>query len=116
MTLGLAPSRALLNDANPHLINFYWWVQKGLVTDIEMANDRVLFDRHRDRFNELLVSGDAGSREAAALFYYLNRTGFNGLCRFNRRGLFNVPFGRYGRISYVRDSRRIATRSRRGPS
>ena len=43
------------------------------------------------------------SREAAALFYYLNRTGFNGLCRFNRRGLFNVPFGRYGRISYVRD-------------
>ena len=103
VTLGLAPSRALLNDANPHLINFYWWVQKGLVTDIEMANDRVLFYRHRDRFNELLVSGDAGSREAAALFYYLNRTGFNGLCRFNRRGLFNVPFGRYGRISYVRD-------------
>ena len=93
VTLGLAPSRALLNDANPHLINFYWWVQKGLVTDIEMANDRALFYRHRDRFNELLASGDAGSRESAALFYYLNRTGFNGLCRFNRRGLFNVPFG-----------------------
>src|SRR5262249_43812851 len=37
------------------------------------------------------------------LFYYLNRTGFNGLCRFNRNGKFNVPFGRYERISYVTD-------------
>ena len=37
------------------------------------------------------------------LFYYLNRTGYNGLCRFNKRGLFNVPFGRYNRINYARD-------------
>ena len=41
--------------------------------------------------------------EAAQLFYYLNRTGFNGLCRFNRRGLFNVPFGRYKKINYKTD-------------
>ena len=103
VTLGLAPGRALLNDANPHLINFYRWMQRGLVIDIEMANDKALFYRHRARFNELLASEESESREAAALFYYLNRTGFNGLCRFNRRGLFNVPFGRYARISYVRD-------------
>jgi len=103
ITLGLAPGRALLNDANPHLINFYRWVQRGLVIDIEMANDKALFYRQRARFNELLASDQSESPEAAALFYYLNRTGFNGLCRFNRRGLFNVPFGQYARISYVRD-------------
>ena len=31
----------------------------------------------------------------AALFLYLNRHGYNGLCRYNRKGGFNVPFGRY---------------------
>src|SRR5262249_31116257 len=36
------------------------------------------------------------------LFYYLNRTGYNGLCRFNRRGVFNVPFGRYKTINYAK--------------
>jgi DNA adenine methylase len=35
-----------------------------------------------------------------ALFYYLNRTGYNGLCRFNNQGGFNVPFGRYKKIEY----------------
>jgi DNA adenine methylase len=68
-----------------------------------MENDEGLFYRHRDRFNAMLATGDGQTEEAAGLFYYLNRTGFNGLCRFNRRGVFNVPFGRYARIRYTRD-------------
>jgi DNA adenine methylase len=103
VTLGLAPRRALLNDANPHLIAFYRWLRKGLTIDLPMENDEALFYRHRDRFNRLLAAREADSREASALFYYLNRTGFNGLCRFNRSGEFNVPFGRYARIGYTRD-------------
>jgi len=103
VTLGLQPVRALLNDANPHLINFYRWLQKGLQIDLPMENDETMFYRHRDRFNALLAAGQGNSGEAAALFYYLNRTGFNGLCRFNRTGEFNVPFGRYVRIGYTRD-------------
>jgi DNA adenine methylase len=50
-----------------------------------------------------VLSGQGASREAAELFYYLNRTCYNGLCRFNRSGEFNVPFGRYRRIGYTRD-------------
>jgi DNA adenine methylase len=103
VALGLRPSRALLNDANPHLVNFYRWLQRGLCIDLPMANDEALFYAHRDRFNRLLITGKGGSREAAALFYYLNRTAYNGLCRFNRSGEFNVPFGRYTRIRYQRD-------------
>ena len=103
VALGLEPARALLNDRNAHLIAFYRWLQRGLTIDVRLANDERLFYRHRDRFNQLIVAGGSESREAAGLFYYLNRTGYNGLCRFNRRGEFNVPFGRYGSIPYVRD-------------
>ena len=92
-----------MNDANPHLINFYRWLQQGLRIELQMENDEELFYRHRDRFNTLLGDGHGDNREAAALFYYLNRTGFNGLCRFNLQGSFNVPFGRHARIGYVRD-------------
>jgi DNA adenine methylase len=103
VALGLQPERALLNDTNAHLIHFYGWLKRGLTTDVKMKNDSQTFYRHRDRFNALLADGDAASKEAASLFYYLNRTGYNGLCRFNSRGVFNVPFGRYKTIGYEDD-------------
>ncbi|MGI6557851.1 MAG: DNA adenine methylase [Limnochordia bacterium] len=103
VTLGLRPGRALLNDINFHLINFFRWLQKGLYISLPMENDEELFYAHRDRFNQLLAAGRADSKEAAELFYYLNRTGYNGLCRFNRQGFFNVPFGKYKKINYTRD-------------
>ncbi|HHY59112.1 MAG TPA: Dam family site-specific DNA-(adenine-N6)-methyltransferase, partial [Clostridia bacterium] len=103
VTLGLRPERALLNDVNPHLINFFRWLKQGLVIEIPMANDRELYYRHRQEFNRLVREGQSHTRRAAELFYYLNRTGYNGLCRFNKKGAFNVPFGKYGRINYRRD-------------
>ena len=103
VSLGLSPERAVLNDINPHLISFYRWLRRGLEIAIPLENDEALFYAHRDRFNELLAAGKEGSAEAASLFYFLNRTGYNGLCRFNRSGKFNVPFGSYRSISYERD-------------
>jgi DNA adenine methylase len=102
VALGLQPERALLNDLNPHLINFYRWLQQGLVITRAMTNAPGTYYAARTRFNDLLAAGGAETAEAAGLFYYLNRTGYNGLCRFNRRGRFNVPFGRYTRIPYRR--------------
>jgi DNA adenine methylase len=102
VTLGLMPRRALLNDVNPHLINFYTWVRQGLRASLVMKNDQTSYYAYRGRFNDLLATSGEASSEAAELFYYLNRTGYNGLCRFNRRGRFNVPFGRYARIGYAR--------------
>jgi DNA adenine methylase len=103
VALALKPARALLNDINPHLINFYDYLKAGLTVSIEMVNRRDVYYRYRDRFNELIATGQADGAEAALLFYYLNRTGYNGLCRFNQKGRFNVPFGRYKRIAYVND-------------
>jgi len=105
ITLGLHPDRALLNDINPHAINFYRRLKRGFTVEgkIEFGNESALYYRNRARFNGLIADGESSSAEGAALFYYLNRTGYNGLCRFNSKGLFNVPFGKYRQIKYHRD-------------
>jgi DNA adenine methylase len=103
VTLELRPARALLNDINPHAVNFYRWLAKGLEVALALRNEECAYYEYRDRFNELTREGESGSAEAAALFYYLNRTGYNGLCRFNHAGFFNVPFGRYRSINYTTD-------------
>ena len=103
VALGLQPERALLNDVNPHLVNFYTQLKAGLRIVGHQENDREFFFAQRERFNELVRLGGAASTEAAELFYYLNRTAFNGLCRFNSSGEFNVPFGKYAKINYTRD-------------
>jgi len=103
ITLALTPRRALANDINPHLINFYRHLQSGLRISLPMENRRELYDEHRKRFNRIISNGEAESAEAAALVYYLNRTCFNGLPRYNSKGEFNVPFGKYNNIVYQRD-------------
>ncbi len=103
VSLGLMPSQALLNDLNPHLINFFINIKQGLTIGMPLENSKDLYYSCRNKFNNLLLEGKQQSAEAAELFYYLNRTGYNGLCRFNRKGLFNVPFGRYKKINYLRD-------------
>jgi DNA adenine methylase len=105
VALGLEPKTALLNDINGHLVNFYGWLRKGLVMSQRwpaQPNEEEYY-RNRERFNELIAEGQDHQQEAAELFYYLNRTGYNGLCRFNRKGFFNVPFGRYKKITYTYD-------------
>lgn len=103
VVIGLEPAKAVLNDVNPHLINFYKHLQKGLTVELEMRNEEKLFYLHRQRFNQLILGGQEKTSEAAQLFYYLNRTCFNGLCRFNQSGEFNVPFGTFKQITYASD-------------
>ncbi len=113
VALGLMPDQALLNDVNPHNVNFYRWLKTGLTIDLKMANASALYYRARARFNLLIARGKSESKEAADLFYYLNRTGYNGLCRFNRKGEYNVPFGRHSTINYRRDFGEYAPALRR---
>ena len=102
ISLGLGPEQTLISDINPHAINFYRWLKKGLNITLKMENEQAYFYSCRARFNQLIHQGKANSKEAASLFYYLNRTCYNGLCRFNSKGEYNVPFGRYKNINYKR--------------
>lgn len=102
-TMAIKPEKAILNDINPHVINLYNQIQNGLTMSIPLLNTESKFLEHRLRFNALIHEDNANTKEGAELFYYLNRTCFNGLCRFNKKGFFNVPFGRYNKINYRSD-------------
>ena len=100
-----------LVDLNPDLIGCYWAVRDQ--TEAVIAALQSLEEEHRargsacyydvrdHRFNPARVgralpsNAAACTPEVAAMFIYLNRTGFNGLFRLNRQGAFNVPAGRY---------------------
>lgn len=103
VSAGLLPDGAILNDINPHLINFYQWLKRGFVIEIFMDNEENCYYTYREQFNKLIKDGLGNTKQAAEFFYYLNRTGYNGLCRLNSSGEFNVPFGKYNQIKYMRD-------------
>ena len=45
VTLGVLPEQALLNDINPHAINFYQWLQKGFNPKLDMRNEETSEER-----------------------------------------------------------------------
>lgn len=88
----------VLNDANPDLIALFLMLKQEGQDFIDYArsffvdanNQESRFYVLRDKFNN-----SCSAQERSALFVYLNRHAFNGLCRYNSKGAFNVPFGRY---------------------
>lgn len=91
-------SRYLLNDINQDLITLYRTVKRKPVGFIKDArtffnarnNTEQAYYAMRERFN-----ASTDGYERSLLFLYLNRHGYNGLCRYNSSGGFNVPFGQY---------------------
>jgi DNA adenine methylase len=88
----------ILADINNDLINLYNIVKTRTAEFVRDA--RVLFTpefNDSERFYVLRAEFNASSDpyRRSVLFLYLNRHCYNGLCRYNLSGAFNVPFGRY---------------------
>jgi DNA adenine methylase len=90
--------KAILNDTNPHIINFYKGIQEGVITAplmkqyleqegelLSKADDNGYehYRKVRERFNREFSPYD---------FIFLSRAGFNGMMRFGRKGNWNIPF------------------------
>lgn len=90
----LHPEQAVIADSNPELVNMYQEIANHVEDVIECLhryeNTKEDFYRIRSLDWETL-----SKPEAAARMIYLNKTCFNGLYRVNRKGQFNVPYGKY---------------------
>lgn len=119
----LEPRQAIINDINLKLVNFYCGVRDDYenlrreLDEIETiySNNRREFDalkalhpddRVEDRNEELYyrlraMFNDAADKEYSdtLLYYYINKTAYSGMIRYNARGEFNVPFGRYQHLN-----------------
>ncbi len=86
----------IINDNNPDLIHLYNILKKEGATFIKKCryyftprfNNEEQYYKLRQKFND-----SRNTYKRAILFVYLNRHGYNGLCRYNLKGGYNVPFG-----------------------
>jgi len=97
LSLNAPVKELLIADVNADLIHLYETIRDQHDEFVAYAqrrftsqyNTRESYDRLRKAFN----SRELPRLEHSAHFLYLNRHGFNGLCRYNSSGGFNVPFG-----------------------
>ena len=119
----LEPQVAIINDINSKLMNFYRGVRDDYsnlrkeLDEVECIykqnrkefdalkqirpNERIedkneeLYYELRDMFNNIVPA----KYSEALLYYFINKTAYSGMVRYNARGEFNVPFGRYAHLN-----------------
>jgi len=119
----LEPKHAIINDINGKLMDFYRGVRddySSVRKDLDelekiYSANREAFDRLKEKTPDLRVEDKNedfyygirdmfnGLRKAkysdAAIYYFINKTAYSGMIRYNTRGEFNVPFGRYKNLN-----------------
>jgi len=93
----LKPQKAVINDIHPDLIALYRAVAMGKRQDIQ----QFMTTHKNDETTYYQVRGMATPTplDKAKQFYYLRKTCFRGMLRYNSSGEFNIPYGRYKTIN-----------------
>jgi DNA adenine methylase len=119
----LEPKKAIINDINAKLMAFYKGVKSDFATlqkelsEIEKTyrinrkkfeelksktptervddDNEALYYQIRDMFNDLADK----KYSDALLYFFINKTAYSGMIRYNSRGEFNVPYGRYANLN-----------------
>jgi len=103
-------TKNFLSDSNGDIISLYSvlkreggeFIRRCRCLFVPGNNNEDEFYKFRDEFNEC-----SDPERRSALFVYLNRHCFNGLCRYNQKGEFNTPFGRYTAPQLPEDAMRV---------
>lgn len=115
----IEPEKAIINDINKNLINFYSGIKNNFyrvkeeLLEIEQlySKNRFLFENEKKENNDERIldlneslyynirdmyNNDIDSKYLySTLYYFINKTSYSGMIRFNSKGKFNVPYGRY---------------------
>ncbi|EJB3708886.1 Dam family site-specific DNA-(adenine-N6)-methyltransferase [Escherichia coli] len=102
--LNMFATDALLADSNPDLINLYRNIQRNksaFIREVNLLAERE-FDKEdylklRNTFNS--TSLDDAPLQRAVLFYAMKRLGYNGLCRYNLKRKYSVPWGNRSKLT-----------------
>lgn len=92
------PNKAVINDVHKELIDFYQSIKNGNANNIydfmkSHPNDEETYYKVRSYNHDDILDN-------AKRFYYLRKTCFRGMLRYNKKGEFNIPFGRYKTCNY----------------
>jgi DNA adenine methylase len=95
----LAPQKAVINDVHKELVDFYRSIAEKKSQEIyefmgKYPNEEDTYYHVRDK---IVI---ASPLDNAMRFYYLRKTCFRGMLRYNKDGKFNIPYGRYKTINY----------------
>lgn len=103
----LCPSKATISDLNKPLINFYKCCQenpKYMINALQVESDSykqltleqrcIMYYVKRAMFNAGEIN-DTPNYPLAIAYYTINHLAYSGLMRYNKKGEYNVPFGKY---------------------
>lgn len=94
----LRPNKSVINDVHKELIDFY--------TSIKQGHTKKIYDfmkqhpNNEDTYYKVRNYTSTNALENAKRFYYLRKTCFRGMLRYNKKGEFNIPFGRYKNYNF----------------
>lgn len=118
MFFHLAPEKAILNDLNKPLMEFYRGVRDDYgrvheelaqLESLYVANRAVFDERKKEHPNERVedpneylyysmrgaFNGGETVYSPATVYFFINKTAYSGMIRYNKNGEYNVPYGRY---------------------
>lgn len=94
----LNPKKAVISDIHKELVDFYQSIKNGFLENIhKFMKDHPNNEETYYNVRSLSTKNDL---ENAQKFYYLRKTCYRGMLRYNKKGGFNVPFGRYKHCNY----------------
>lgn len=119
----LEPKKAIINDINNKLISFYLGVKNNFdVLKKELSEIELIYNQNRGKFEELkskspdlrvedqneflyyeirAMFNDLTPKKYsdALIYFFINKTAYSGMIRYNAKGEFNVPYGRYANLN-----------------